>query len=234
MRSTSSSSLLYMSLDAARRQLAIHGEALLHETLRAVHQTRAKLESVPGIAVIGPDFVGRPGVASWDPLRIVLDVRGTGCTGYEVAEALEFSYDVQCELATQATLVLLVGLGESPVALERVGGDVEEVVKRISRPGEIPAVIAPPSTLTQQMVVPPREAFLGEAEVVAVADAVGRISCESIAGYPPGIPALLPGERITAETLGYLRATVEAGSRLHGASDPTLRTITVLRGSDGS
>jgi lysine decarboxylase len=228
-RSTSSSSLLFMSLDAARRQLAIHGEALLHETLRAIGQAREKLASVPGIAVIGEEFVGRPGVTDWDPLRIVLDVRGTGCTGYEVAQALERSYDVQTELATQATVILLVGLGEQPVALERVAGDVEEVVKRISRPGTIPAVIAPPATLEQQMAVPPREAFLGEAEIVAVEDAIGRISCESIAGYPPGIPALLPGERITAETMDYLRATVEAGSRLHGASDPALRTINVLR-----
>ena len=228
-RSTSSSSLLFMSLDAARRQLAVHGEALLHETLRAIGSTRAKLETVPGIAVVGPEFVGRPGVASWDPLRIVLDVRGTGCTGYEVAQALEHAYDVQTELATQATLVLLVGLGESPVALERVGGDIEEVVKRIAKPGTVPAVIAPPASLVQQMTVPPREAFLGDAEVVPVDQAIGRISCESIAGYPPGIPALLPGERITEETMGYLRATLEAGSRLHGASDPALRTINVLR-----
>jgi lysine decarboxylase len=228
-RSTSSSSLLFMSLDAARRQLAIHGEALLHETLRAIAQARAKLASIPGVDVLGEEFVGRPGVASWDPLRIVLDVRGTGCTGYEVAEALEHSYDVQTELATQATVILLVGVAEQTIALERVGGDVEEVVKRISRPGTIPAVIAPPASLEQQMAVPPREAFLGESEVVAVEDAVGRISSESIAGYPPGIPALLPGERITEETLAYLRATLDAGSRLHGASDPTLRTINVLR-----
>ncbi|HEV2815188.1 MAG TPA: amino acid decarboxylase [Solirubrobacteraceae bacterium] len=228
-RSTSPSSLLFMSLDAARRQLAIHGEALLHETLRAIHQAREKLASVPGIALIGEDFVGRPGAAAWDPLRIVLDVRGTGCTGYEVAEALEFSYDVQTELATQATVILLVGLGEQPVALERVAGDVEEVVKRISRPGTVPAVIAPPTALEQQMAVAPRDAFLGEAEVVPVGESIGRISCESIAGYPPGIPALLPGERITDETMDYLRATVEAGSRLHGASDPSLATINVLR-----
>ncbi len=79
------------------------------------------------------------------------------------------------------------------------------------------------------MAVAPRDAFLGDAEVVPVEEAVGRISCESIAGYPPGIPALLPGERITDETMRYLRETLAAGSRLHGASDPALRTINVLR-----
>ena len=228
-RSTSPSSLLFASLDAARRQLAVHGEALLHETLRAIRHAREKLDGIDGVAVIGPEMVGRPGVAGWDPLRIVLDVRGTGCTGYEVADAVKHSYDVQPELATQATIVLLVGIAEQPVALERVAGDLEEVVKRIYRPGVVPAVIAPPAALEQQMAVAPRDAFLGDAEVVAIEQAVGRISCESIAGYPPGIPALLPGERITEETLGYLQAIVAAGSRLHGASDPALRSINVLR-----
>jgi arginine decarboxylase len=77
-------------------------------------------------------------------------------------------------------------------------------------------------------VVPPREAFLGASETVQVDDAVGRVSAESIAGYPPGIPALLPGERITAEGVGYLRELRESGARLHGASDPDFRTIVVL------
>ena len=54
------------------------------------------------------------------------------------------------------------------------------------------------------------------------------MSAESIAGYPPGIPALLPGERITAEAVAYLRELREAGARLHGASDPAFRTIVVL------
>jgi arginine decarboxylase len=65
---------------------------------------------------------------------------------------------------------------------------------------------------------------------VPVEAAVGRISCESIAGYPPGIPALLPGERITAEAIAYLRELRDAGARLHGASDQSFETITVLRG----
>jgi lysine decarboxylase len=227
-RSTSQSSLLFASLDAGRRQLAVHGEALLHETLRYIGKAREKLASVPGIRVIGPEMVGRAGVASWDPMRIVLDVRGTGRTGYEVADALQQTYDVLVELATQATVVLLIGIAEQPSALERVGGDVEEIVKRIEQPGTTPAIMAPPASLEQQMTVAPRDAFLGESERVAVEDAIGRISCESIAGYPPGIPALLPGERVTAETVAYLQETVRVGARLHGASDPTFATLTVL------
>jgi arginine decarboxylase len=228
VRTTSPSALLMASLDGARRQLAVHGEALLHETIAAAARTRAKMAKIPGIALVDGDFVGRPGVAGWDPMRLVVDVRGTGCTGYEVAEALRMAYDVQPELATHATMVLLLGIGQSPVSLERVAGDLDEIVKRIAREGTADALVRPTKALENEMAVSPRDAFLGDAEIVPVDDAVGRISCESIAGYPPGIPALLPGERITGEAIAYLRELRDAGARLHGASDPSFATITVL------
>jgi arginine decarboxylase len=230
VRSTSQSALLMASLDAARRQLAVHGEALLHEAIAAAARTRAKMAKIPGIALVDGQFVGRPGVAGWDPMRLVIDVRGTGCTGYEVADALRRAYDVQPELATHATMVLLLGIAQSPLSLERVAGDLDETVKRISREGTRDALVRPTQALENEMAVSPRDAFLGEAEAVPVESAVGRISCESIAGYPPGIPALLPGERITAEAIAYLRELRDAGARLHGASDQSFETITVLRG----
>jgi arginine decarboxylase len=228
LRSTSPSSLLLASLDAARRQLVLHGEQLLHETLEAIAQARAKLETIPGIALVDDALVGRMGVAGYDPLRIVVDVRGTGRTGYEIADALRRSYDVHLELPTQATLVFIVGLGEPVAALRRLAGDIEETVKRIARPGTTAAIVGPTTTLRNEVAVAPREAFLGEAEQLPVDDAVGRISCEAIASYPPGVPALLPGERISAETVSYLRELAAGGARLHGASDPQFHTINVL------
>jgi arginine decarboxylase len=229
LRSTSPSSLLLASLDGARRQLSLHGEQLLHETLEAIEVARAKLKTIPGIALVDAGLVGRMGVAGYDPLRIVLDVRGTGRTGYEIADALRRSYDVHLELPMQATVVFIVGLGESVAALRRLAGDVEETVKRLAEPGATAPIIPPAASLSNEVAVPPREAFLGEAEQVAVDAAVGRISCESIASYPPGVPALLPGERISAETVAYLRELADSGARLHGASDPRFETVNVLR-----
>jgi lysine decarboxylase len=228
VRSTSPSSLLLASLDAARRQLAVHGEALLHETLAASRRVREQLARTSGVAVVGEELVGRPGVAGWDPLRLVLDVRATGRSGYEVAEALRRSYDVQPELATHATLVFILGMGQPVPDLDRLAGDLDETVKHVTRPGTSEALVRSIAALEQETAVAPRDAFLGRAERVPVAAAVGRVSCESIAGYPPGIPALLPGERVTAEVVEYLRELTTAGARLHGASDPTFATLTVL------
>src|SRR3954454_21966113 len=229
LRSTSPSSVLLASPDSARRQLVLPGEQLLHETLEAIDVARAKLLTIEGIALVDASAVGRFGIAGYDPMRIVVDVRGTGRTGYEIADALRRSYDVHLEMPTQATLVFVVGLGESVAALRRLAGDIEETVKRIARPGPTAAIVGPRTTIHNEVAVSPREAFLGETDVVAVQGAIGRISCEAIASYPPGIPALLPGERITAETVDYLRELAAGGARLHGASDPAFETINVLR-----
>jgi arginine decarboxylase len=230
VRSTSPSSLLLASLDAARRQLAVHGQALLADTLAAAAHARVAIDAVPGSTVVGERLVGRPGVHGWDPLRLTIDVRGTGCSGYEVAAALRASSDIHVELATRATLVLVLGVHEQEDALERLVHDLGATVAEIARPIEKSgAPLVCPPELSDALAVRPRDAFLGETEVVAVDDALDRISCEAIAGYPPGIPALLPGERIRAEVVAYLRELAAAGARLHGASDPAFETITVLR-----
>ena len=74
----------------------------------------------------------------------------------------------------------------------------------------------------------PREAYLAEQEVVPLREAVGRIAAESLAAYPPGIPNVLPGERLTGPTLDYIQRTLEQGGSLRGASDRKLKTIRVV------
>jgi arginine decarboxylase len=237
VRSTSPSALLMASLDAARRQLAVHGELLLDRTIHAAAQARAAIGAIPGCEVVGEQFVGRPGIAAWDPLRLVIDVRGTGLSGYQVAHALRASYDIHVELATNATVVLVLGIGQPVEALERFAHDLGETVKRIAacarppsgRAQPIPSALSePPVALGHATAVSPRDAFLGPSEAVPVDEAVGRISTEAIAGYPPGVPTLLPGERVTAEVVAYLRALTGAGARLHGAADPAFTTLRVL------
>jgi arginine decarboxylase len=168
----------------------------------------------------------------------VIDVRGTGVTGYQVASALRASYDVHVELATHATIVLVLGIGQPIEPLDRVAHDLAETVRRIAPAdgGRAEAIPPPgysvltesPSELGSEQVVTPRDAFLGRSEAVPVQDAIGRISTEAIAGYPPGVPTLLPGERVTAEVVAYLRALTAAGARLHGAADPSFQTLRVL------
>ena len=228
LRSTSQSTLLIASLDAARRQLATRGEQLFGETLALLVDVRARLRQVELIELVDESFVGRPGIGGFDPMRIVLDVRSVGCTGLEFSEALQQQHDVHPEMATHATVVFVVSLAEPAERLDRLVEAVAATAETLARAEADNEQVHRPGP-SAGCIVPPREAFLGEAEVIALDHAVGRISCESIAGYPPGIPALLPGERISAEVIAHLREIAAAGARLHGASDPTLTTIAVLR-----
>ncbi|HET9094326.1 MAG TPA: DegT/DnrJ/EryC1/StrS family aminotransferase [Solirubrobacteraceae bacterium] len=236
VRSTSPNALLMASLDAARRRLAVHGELLLDRTIRAAARAREAIGRIPGCAIVGEQWIGRPGIAGWDPLRIVIDVRGTGLTGYRVAAALRASYDIHVELATHATVVLVLGIGQPVEPLDRVAHDLAETVRRITPADGVPAPVGGvhdvlaqlPVELGPEPAVPPRDAFLGRSEAVPVAAAIGRVSTEAIAGYPPGVPTLLPGELVTAEVVAYLQALVAAGARLHGAADPSFQTLRVL------
>jgi arginine/lysine/ornithine decarboxylase len=76
-------------------------------------------------------------------------------------------------------------------------------------------------------VLLPRDAFFGPHEDIPTGDAVGRVAAEQITPYPPGIPALVPGERITAGIVDYLRSGLAAGMVLPDPADPNLATIRV-------
>ncbi|HEY9646343.1 MAG TPA: arginine decarboxylase, partial [Chroococcidiopsis sp.] len=77
-----------------------------------------------------------------------------------------------------------------------------------------------------------RQAFFAATEVVPIAQSCDRIAAELICPYPPGIPLIMPGDRITAETLSTLQHLQAAGAVLTGCSDPTLHTLKVVRESN--
>jgi arginine decarboxylase len=228
VESTSPNSLLLGSLDAARHFAATEGQALLAETIRALRSARQAIRQLPGLDVLDDRMAGQPGVYGYDPLRLAVDVRATGATGYQVAQLMHDQDDVNLELAGETVVVAVFGMGETATgnaarlvealgrAIEHLGFDEDHVPGRFTPP--------PP---WGPLEMTPREAFLGAQEVVPVADAIGRIAAESLASYPPGIPNVLPGERITAATWSYIQAILAHGGSLRGASDRTLRTARV-------
>jgi arginine decarboxylase len=227
--STSPNSLLFASLDAQRRQAAVHGRALLEHTMGALAEARDEIRAIEGLDVLDERLAGRPGVHAYDPLRLAVDVRGVAANGYELAALLREIDDINLELYGQNVLVAVFGMGER--GLEEASRLVEALRTAVARVGLEPAgastsfAAAPP---WGELAMTPREAYLGSQEVVPAAEAVGRIAAESLATYPPGIPNVLPGERLTAETLAYVQRTLELGGSVRGASDRLLRTVRVV------
>lgn len=228
VRSTSPNGLLLVSLDAARRNLAVNGEAQLEKTFAAVDDLVDRIDLIPGLYVAGQDLRGHTGVHDTDPLRIVVDTRGTGESGFVLADMLREQHDVIAELATETVAVFVVGIAEDPANLERLYEGLKDVAARIEPRKEPSTPIDSRASFRAEQAVSPRKAFLAATEVIPVETAAGRICGESIAVYPPGIPALLPGERITQEIIDHLTRQVAQGARLHGASHPDFKTIHVL------
>jgi arginine decarboxylase len=235
VESTSPSSLLMASLDAARRMAATRGRELVGETLAALERTREAVRDIPGLDVLDERLAGAAGVFDYDPLRLAVDVRGTRMSGYELARRLREDHDVLMELAGENVMVAVFGMGEDASASsERLLGALRGVIESTSEAeldaGAVQFTAPPP---WGELVMTPREAFLGPQEVVVARDAVGRVASESLAAYPPGIPNVLPGERLTAETLDYIEQTIAHGGSLRGASDRALRTLRVVVESQG-
>jgi len=229
LESTSPNSLLTASLDSARRHAAIEGRELLSETLRGLRATRDAVRLIPGLDVLDERLAGAPGVFDYDPLRLAVDVRGTSRGGYELARLVRERDDVNLELASENVIVAVFGMGEDVAAAgRRLAAALRHAVNAAAeQPPEAAGAFAPPPPWGE-LAMTPREAFLGPQEVAPAREAVGRVAAESLAAYPPGIPNVLPGERLSAETLDYIRQTLEHGGWLRGASDRELRTLRVV------
>jgi lysine decarboxylase len=228
VESTSPSALLGGSLDAARRHAATRGTALLDRTIKALESLRARIRALRGLDVLDERLVGRAGVDGWDPVRLAIDVRNTRTSGYDVARLLREESDINLELAGENVLVAVFGMAE---AIDR-GGDrlldaLAHAVERLDVSGDTKPRRLAPVPPWGALEMTPREAFLGAQEAVPLEEATGRIAAESLAAYPPGVPNVLPGERLTRETLAYIRDIRRHGGTLRGAADRTLRTARV-------
>jgi lysine decarboxylase len=230
VESTSPNSLLFASLDAARRLAVTRGRELLGETMVAMAEVRGAVREIDGLDVLDESIVGSPGVHAYDPLRLAIDVRGTGASGYELAQALRERSQVFLELAGENVMVGVFGMAEDarPQGRRLVAALRDAVGAQGERADRTREEFAPPPPWGE-LAMSPREAFLGPQEAVAVADAAGRIAAESLAAYPPGIPNVLPGERLTQETLDYIHTTLDLGGSLRGASDRGLTTVRVVK-----
>lgn len=230
VETTSPSALLSGSLDAARRHAAMQGEELLGETLAGIAATREAIEAIPGLTTLDERLVGRAGVAGWDPLRLSIDVRGTGSTGYRLARTVLEVEGIDLELFSENLVVAVFGMGEpAERAGERLAAALREAVPRLEAAAGPPQPRLVPPPPWGEPVMTPREAFLGPQEVVPIERAAGRVAAESLAAYPPGIPNVLPGERLTRETLDYVVESVAHGGYVRGGSDRELKTLRVAR-----
>ncbi|MFD1146475.1 Orn/Lys/Arg family decarboxylase [Saccharothrix hoggarensis] len=188
------------------------------------------IDDLPGLRVMGEaEFTG-PGLAvTLDPLKMVVDVSELGISGYQAADWLREHQRVTVGLSDHRRLVAQLTHADdhrtAAVLLDALGALVKTADEL---PAPKPVDLPSPDELQLETAMLPRDAFFAEVEQVDAARAVGRISAEMVTPYPPGAPAVLPGEVITREVVQYVRSGLAAGMQLPDPSDPELNTFRVV------
>jgi len=233
-QSTSPSALLLASLDAARHQMATAGEALLGPTVALARTLATELAALPGLAVVGQGAGPLPPtIAALDPTRLVVDVTGLGLSGLAADELLHGELGVTVELPELAHLTLMVSLGNTVADGEQCVAGFRTLAERAwagyaADPVSAWAGAVLPIAPITCPAVSPRTAFFAPMATVAAADAVGKLSAETLSPYPPGIPVVVAGEEITAEALALVQQVRQQGGEVTGARDSTLGSLKIL------
>ncbi|HUW17448.1 MAG TPA: amino acid decarboxylase, partial [Actinomycetes bacterium] len=224
MQSTSASALLMASLDHARKQLAVHGATTIGASLEAAAKIRGRVLAEGRFGSIDERMLSFDDVIALDQLRVVIDTRAGGISGHEARHTLFADHKVHLEMSTDSVVVAVIGAGAAPDvdrlidalhALPAVGSDTGPAIP-LPAPGERATTV--------------RDAYFAETEVVPASQAVGRVSADTVAAYPPGIPNLLPGELVTSAAVDFLQQTAAAPfGHVRGAISKDMSVFRVVR-----
>ena len=230
LQTTSPSYILLASLDCARKQMALEGRTLVEDTVRRAEYLRSEINRVPGFKSFGKEVLDGRGKYSFDPTKVSICARELGLTGYQLERILVDEYNIQPEMSDFYNVLLVTTFGDKEEDLERVIEALKSISQGSEGVGAVPRFKELPEIPEMEQI--PREAFFSEKTKRPLKEAVGAISGEFIMAYPPGIPILCPGERITQEIIDYVEDLKRAGLSVQGLEDETLEGINIITQDD--
>jgi arginine decarboxylase len=220
---------IFASIDGWRRAMALDGERLLGGTLQLARRARRELAAIDGLRVIGEEILGRPGAHALDETKIVIDIAELGITGFTAWDWLDREQHVLIELEDHRRLVPLLTIADDDQSIDRLVEGMRALAGWAATQPRQTVALPVSSALATECAMSPRAAFFAAAEEIPITDAVGRISAEMASPYPPGVPAICPGELITEAIVDYLRTVADLGALIPDARDGSMKTIRVVR-----
>ena len=227
--STSMSAVLLSSIDGARAQFVRDGRELLDRAVSSARLMHERIAAeVPELEVVGTDrLAALPGVAGVDPTHVLIDTASIGLSGYKAEDWLRGQRQIDVELADHRRIMPLVSFAHGEEEVDRFVRGLRDLVDAHPDADDVPHVPRVPRFRAEQAMTP-REAFFAKTDDVKPSEAAGRVSAEWITPYPPGIPAIAPGEVYTDTAVDYLEEVVVAGGYLEGATDQSLGKMRVV------
>lgn len=224
-QTTSGSYLLLSSLDISRRNLALRGKQIFDRVLSLSRYAREEVNKIGGFRAYGTELVNGRDVFAFDETKLSIFTRGIGLAGIEVYDILRDDYGIQIEFGDLGNILAIISVGDTDLAIERLVSSLAEIRRRFSKSAE---GMFDHEYITPDVVVRPQKAFYADTRVLPLPESAGTVSAEFVMCYPPGIPILAPGERITPEILSYIAYAKEKGCSLTGTQDIDLNTIHVI------
>ncbi|MBQ9989510.1 MAG: aminotransferase class I/II-fold pyridoxal phosphate-dependent enzyme [Lachnospiraceae bacterium] len=225
-QTTSGSYLLMSSLDISRRNLALRGREVFAKVVNMAEYAREEINAIGGYYAFGRELVNGNSIFDFDPTKLSVHTRDIGLAGIEVYDLLRDEYDIQIEFGDIGNILAYLSIGDRPQELERLVSALAEIRRRFQRDS---SGLLSQEYIDPEVVMSPQEAFYAAKKSIPLADSEGCVCSEFVMCYPPGIPILSPGERITAEILDYIEYAREKGCSMTGPEDPGIRKINVLQ-----
>ena len=225
-QTTSGSYLLMSSLDISRRNLAQRGKTVFRKVAEMAEYAREEINAVGGYYAYGRELINGDSIFDFDPTKLSVHTRNSGLAGIEVYDILRDEYDIQIEFGDIGNILAYLSIGDRMQELERLVCALAEIKRRYMKD--------PNGLLSQEYIAPevvysPQDAFYADKKSVPLAESAGYICSEFVMCYPPGIPILAPGERITGEILDYIVYAKAKGCSLTGPEDPNIEHINIIR-----
>jgi arginine/lysine/ornithine decarboxylase len=224
-QTTSSSYLLMSSLDISRRNLALRGREVFAKVSTMADYAREEVNAIGGYYAFGKELVNGDSVFDFDPTKLSIHTRDIGLAGIEVYDILRDEYDIQIEFGDIGNILAYLSIGDRPQELERLVSALAEIRRRYQRDG---SGLLDTEYLDPEVVYSPQEAFYAPKKSVPIDQSEGMVCSEFVMCYPPGIPILAPGERITRDILDYIEFAKEKGCSMTGPEDPDILRLNVL------
>ncbi len=226
-QTTSASYLLLASLDISRRTLALSGQEIFEKVKGFSQYAREEINAIGDYYAYSDEIINGDSVFDFDATKLSVNTYGLGLAGIEVHDLLHDEYDIQIEFGDLGNFLAYISIGDKTKNLERLIGALAEI-RRLYRRG--PSAAIRYEYLAPQVALPPQEAFYSPRRSVPLDQSAGEICSEFLMTYPPGIPILAPGERITQDILDYIRSSREAGCVITGPADLEADRINILTG----
>ena len=224
-QTTSASYLLLSSLDLARKNLSLRGKEMFARTLELAEYGRAEIGEIGGYNAFSSEIIDGDTVFDFDRTKLSVHTRDIGLAGVEVYDILRDEYDIQIEFGDIGNILAIVSPGDRNLEIERFVSALSEIKRLYARDK---AGLLSYEYVSPLVALAPQEAFYSEKTAVPIQYSAGRVCGEFVMCYPPGIPILAPGERITGEILEYIAYAKAKGCSLTGTEDMALLHINVV------